>query len=262
MRFQAVIRVEVPGAARRTTNAADFWRAFRTWVGGVAPAPEPLPSDGYWSLPETESRLWSNFGPSLANYLRGHFNDITVILKQVHYRSLELSLDLLSNAFDTLGITNDEILDLLVLYTPTALTQSTMSLTPPGVSPPLQVTANGKMVAATAPAAVPEGGAAQSRIERMWWISNLSLVIPALLLIGGAVLIFQNAGEERRKLTDALVQERSAISDQRQKMLDRYETQLKAYDENMSAQSRHFRDVYQLEIELLKGRAEQIKKGQ
>jgi hypothetical protein len=223
MRFQAIVKIDIPGVPEGTTSdRSGFWQALRRWVGRST---ESFDEEFDLAL---ERRFQIEFPQWLEASLRRHVPDITVILREFHYSSLDLNLDLLSSAINNLGLTTDDFLALLVRYTPHALIGSTIGGYS-GSPPPLQVSATGQMVASIGTGAAPVTSgppAAQSRAETLWWIANTSLVLPALLLLAGAFFMFQNASDERRKMTDALVQERTAIFEQRQRMIERYEAQL------------------------------------
>ena len=84
--------------------------------------------------------------------------------------------------------------------------------------------------------------------------ANTSLVLPALILLLGAYVVFKDNGEERARLTQALIQERADIASQNQKLLDRYDLQLQAIEQHLAAEAKHFQELYETEAGVFKGR--------
>jgi hypothetical protein len=105
----------------------------------------------------------------------------------------------------------------------------------------------------------PSTGIAQSLMGNAWWVANTSLVLPAVIFLAAAYLLFNSANSERARVNETILKQLSEHAEQRQKAFDRYDALLKSVEDNLTAQSRHFRDLYQLEAEMMKARLEQVK---
>jgi hypothetical protein len=251
MRLRATVRVTIPGAATQPDDAVSFWIAF---VNHVAPEGAPRPGDYVRFAQEQELRLRQQFPLSMETYLRAHISDNTVIVRTITYASLNIGLDVISEAIDGLGFSADDILELLSRYTPLAVIGS---YTPRRGDASLHAKAVGQVIMDNHKEDT--ASTSTSRIDRIWTIANTSLVIPSLVLLVAAYVIFQTAAGERDRITAAILQERAELGTQRQKLIDRADAQQKGFEDNLNVQMGHFRDLYQLEIEVMKTRLDQIK---
>jgi hypothetical protein len=250
----------------RTDSRESFWRAV------LRESEDAETGDERIRL--IESRLKSRFPSSLETSLNRHImrvipdtivgvGGVTMILKGITYNSLSMTLDAITSSLAIFGLTSDDLLDLVSRYTPDAFTEATE------VSRPLDFHVTGRVTQEDPPPAVaspviptpqqastPPGN---SRLDRILNLANTSLVVTSAILLIGAFFLFQSAGQERARLTDAVIQERTEIAAQRAKLLDLYADQLKGFRDFLGDQVKHYGDLDQIEATLLNDRLNQLK---
>jgi hypothetical protein len=215
-RYRATIKIRLRGMD--PDNREAFWTEYRQRTYPREGPPEG-PEEGYISYHENAIR--SRFAPRLQEMLAPSFDQVAVIFRSIEYGSLNIGLDLIVGTMAAAGLTTDDLLDLLMQFTPEALEQSLRA--PPVMS--TMVSVDGEIRTATdqtapggeataIPASDPQAPAAPatertatpatetvqpwSRLSRAWWIANTSLVVTALVLVGAALLVFLNAQDDKR----------------------------------------------------------------
>ena len=258
----------------RTDMRLGFWREYLRRISNERAVPEYDDDNIDNFIRQQEQALRSRFPISLEIYLTRHFTrrrastdtdttiDVTVILKTLSYGSLLFNLDIITAPFIALGLTPDDLLNLLERYTPTAIEESVRISVPP-----LDVKATGNVIQADDPAPttispistnttpIPE----KSRLDKILNIANTSLVVVSAVFLFGAFLLFQSSTAERDKLTTAIIQERSEIAAQREKLLDRYADQLKGFRDYVADEAKHYGDWRDTEERFMIERLKQVK---
>jgi hypothetical protein len=273
MRVRASVKIDLPGGESKIQSPIEFWSSFAQYVD----VPVSTHADDYL-LVVMEARLRSGFASEVEGYLRRHAPDVTVLIKDISYGSLNISLDMISNTMSTVGLTPDDLITLLARYTPIAMLDT---LAPfgrrPGLS--LSVIAGGQVVDdnQNGNQSNVAGDGATARLAAIWSIANTSLVVPALILVVAAYFLFQAVGEERGRLTSALVDERKAIADERNKIggwlveerkaiaaeqariAPRYDSLLDSFQKHLTDDAKRHFSLSEIDEETLKARLEQVK---
>ncbi|BAU89384.1 hypothetical protein MPPM_0779 [Methylorubrum populi] len=234
--------VEGLDRSKRSDSRSLFWQqASRRYdLDSSDPSSEgPAQFDNF--VRRQENRIQSRFGGTLAELLRPHVGvGVPLIIKYrgIRYSSLNISLEVITAAFEKLGIKGEDLIDLIEIYAPVALRESVFI-----DNEDIETKVVGRIYEASVGvdrslAVEPSTPPTKSRVERMWWISNMSLVLPAAMLLLASYLVYNSAQEERKQMNDALIKERVDIATQREKLHEKYMDVIKQLQEGMNAQSK------------------------
>jgi hypothetical protein len=155
-------------------------------------------------------------------------------------------MDVISQSCEKLGFSSDDVLSLLERYTPSSILSTYHRGAMRGEAA-LHAEATGELIAE--PTNDAGGATIGSRLDKLWTISNLSLVIPSLVLLLAAYLFFERAADVRDRIINHILEEDRDIN----------QSQRKGFQENLSSEIKHIYDLQQLEIEMMKARLDQIK---
>src|SRR3954467_519723 len=118
MRLRASLRVVLFAAEGRTDNPMYFWRELTAKARGDS----SLDDEGLGY--EYDRRLRLHFTDEMEHFLRQKIPDITIILRDITYLSLNLDLDLVTRSLGAIGLTPNDLFDMLRQYTPFAITEA------------------------------------------------------------------------------------------------------------------------------------------
>jgi hypothetical protein len=210
-----------------------------------------------------ENVIRTKFTSVLQELLSASFDRVAVIFKHLEYGSLNIGLDLIVGAVAAAGFTTDDLLSLLMQFTPEALERSwpdpgvgtIVSVVDGGIrmvndptaseGQPITTPAGGPQAipgpaAAPAPTSATETVQPLSRLSRAWWIANTSLVLTALVLAGAALLVFLSTQDDKRIMLEANKEDRSKFTqaliaerDQLTKAMLQRQTDLQASEQKL-----------------------------
>jgi hypothetical protein len=237
--------------------------------------------------------------PHLTDYLTDSLTGTVIILKGFEYGSFNVILDMISSALD---LSTDDISSVFMMYTPLALTDvfgqragrelvvgADVALISGGSTPTISPSSGYVQSVFTPVSEAPRGASTpltenaqpESRLAKFWLIANFSLVVPALIVLGAAVLLFLGAQDEKRvmlesvkddrtKLTQSVLAERDQLNKSvlqqsielraaQYKLLERLDAQTAEFQRHLIDEAKHLREMEEVQADIIKNKAGQEK---
>lgn len=255
MRFSATVVARFAYMESFSASPEDarerFWRSLRA----ISSADFDGPIDDIITV--QENRFRKRFAELLEKRLNSALSahgfgalPIIVIVKQISYGSIVINFDAVVKSLSDFGFSPDDFISIMQRYCSSAiydalevnsdyivpthfvgtLQESNQDINKPGHEKDRNTKIDPRQ-----------------KMEKIWLIANTSSVIPSLILLIAAYVAFQNSTEERAQIRSALIQERTDIANQRERMLDRYRDQARDFQNFMADQARHYGNLNAIE---------------